>query len=93
MSTLTVPRPDVTVEEVSSALRQGLNPRYHVRTVSRLPVADRPRSAGGCLTGPGGSKLWSACFGGEGDVDCEAAGGRRVGGNERVVGGRDGADD
>jgi hypothetical protein len=30
MSTITVPRADVTTEEVSEALRQGLGPKYNV---------------------------------------------------------------
>jgi hypothetical protein len=30
MPTITVPRPDVTTEEVSEVLRQGLGPRYNV---------------------------------------------------------------
>ena len=31
MPTITVPRPDVTTEEVSEVLRQGLGPRYTSR--------------------------------------------------------------
>ncbi len=30
MSTITIPRSDVTTQEVADALRQGLGPRYHV---------------------------------------------------------------
>jgi hypothetical protein len=30
MSTVTIPQPDVTTEEVSAALRKGLGPRYRV---------------------------------------------------------------
>lgn len=30
MSTITIPRSDVTSEEVADALRHGLGPRYHV---------------------------------------------------------------
>jgi hypothetical protein len=30
MSTITIPRPDVTTEEVSEVLRRGLGPRYNV---------------------------------------------------------------
>jgi hypothetical protein len=30
MSTITIPRPEVTTEEVSEVLRRGLGPRYNV---------------------------------------------------------------
>jgi hypothetical protein len=37
MSTITVPRADVTSEEVSDALRNGLDPRYEVASGLRMP--------------------------------------------------------
>jgi len=50
MSTITVPRDDVTSEEVTDALRSGLDPRYEVASGLRMPRsplfgsprADRP---------------------------------------------------
>jgi hypothetical protein len=30
MATITLPRPDVTTDQIAGALRQGLGPRYHV---------------------------------------------------------------
>jgi hypothetical protein len=42
MSTITIPRPDVTREEVTDMLRQGLRPRYHVlpgQEINANPVA------------------------------------------------------
>jgi len=40
MSTITIPRADVTTAQVSEALRQGLSPRYHV--LPGLGVAEDP---------------------------------------------------
>lgn len=37
MSTITVPREDVTNEEVTDALRNGLDPRYEVAPGVRMP--------------------------------------------------------
>ena len=38
MSAITIPRPDVTVEEVSGTLRQGLGPGYQVLPGMKTPV-------------------------------------------------------
>jgi hypothetical protein len=46
MSTITVHRHDVTAEEVTDALRAGLDPRYDVEPgmrMSRVPVFGTPR--------------------------------------------------
>ena len=48
MSTVTIPRPDVTTEDVAAALRKGLGPRYQVQPgmrTSLLPGAARSRLA------------------------------------------------
>lgn len=37
MSTITVPREDVTSEQVTGALRSGLDPRYEVQPGMRMP--------------------------------------------------------
>jgi hypothetical protein len=37
MSTITVPREDVTSQEVADALRSGLGPRYEVQPGMRMP--------------------------------------------------------
>lgn len=45
MSTITIPRPDVTTEDVAAALRKGLGPRYQVKPgmrTSLLPGAPDP---------------------------------------------------
>jgi hypothetical protein len=46
MSTITVRRHDVTTEEVTAALRAGLDPRYDVvpgMRMPRVPLLGRPR--------------------------------------------------
>ena len=48
MFTVTVPRSDVTGEEVCTALRRGLGPRYHVLSGMRMnltPVGARNRTS------------------------------------------------
>ncbi|HEY3945827.1 MAG TPA: hypothetical protein VGL78_11435 [Solirubrobacteraceae bacterium] len=40
MSTITVPRADVTSEEVTDALRNGLDPRYDVASGMRMPRSE-----------------------------------------------------
>lgn len=39
MPTITIPRADLTSEEVTEALRAGLGPRYHVVPGMRMPQA------------------------------------------------------
>ena len=39
MSTITIPRADLTSEEVTEALRAGLGPHYHVVPGMRMPQA------------------------------------------------------
>jgi hypothetical protein len=51
MSTITIPQPELTTEEVSAALRKGLGPRYQVlpgglsalRLVNTIVIAPRVR--------------------------------------------------
>jgi hypothetical protein len=64
MTTITVPRADVTTEDVSGALRQGLGPRYHVLPGNSLdkepasgPKPDQPDTI---LVGTGSSRLFRA---------------------------------
>jgi len=50
MSTVTIPRPDVTTEDVAAALRKGLRPRYQVKPgmrTSLLPGHPTPAGPGG----------------------------------------------
>lgn len=64
MSTITVPRLDVTTEEVSEVLRQGLGPRYNVLPGKGMnwnpvgsPRADQP---GKIVVGTGSTRLFRA---------------------------------
>lgn len=64
MPTITVPRPDVTTEEVSDALRQGLGPRYKVLPGKGMnwnpaggPRADQPDTV---VVGTGSTRLFRA---------------------------------
>lgn len=64
MSTITVPRPDVTTEEVSEVLRRGLGPRYSVLPGKGMnwnpagkPRADHP---GKIAIGTGSTRLFRA---------------------------------
>jgi hypothetical protein len=51
MSTISIPQPELTTEEVSAALRKGLGPRYQVlpgglsalRLVNTIVIAPRVR--------------------------------------------------
>jgi hypothetical protein len=45
MSTITIPRADVTCDEVCEALERGLGPRYQVRPDSQ-PALGAPRESG-----------------------------------------------
>jgi hypothetical protein len=64
MRTITVPRDDVTIEEVSEALRQGLGPRYNVLPGMGMnwncfgkPRPDRPEMI---VIGRGSTRLFRA---------------------------------
>jgi hypothetical protein len=64
MSTITVPRPDVTSGEVAEALRRGLGPRYNVvpgKGVNWNPVgAPRPDHPDTIVVGTGSTRLFRA---------------------------------
>ena len=61
MATITVPRADVTPEEVSRALRVGLGPRYHVLpgVQAAYPFGTlRPDQPDAIVVGTGSGRLW-----------------------------------
>jgi hypothetical protein len=62
MPTITVPRADVTIEEVSEALRQGLGPRYKVLPGMGMnwnPVGNpRPDHPDMIVVGTGSTRLF-----------------------------------
>jgi hypothetical protein len=64
MFSITVPRPDVTSDEVASALRRGLGPRYKVlpgRGVNWNPVGGpRPDHPDTIVVGTGSTRLFRA---------------------------------
>jgi hypothetical protein len=64
MRTITIPRPDVTSEVVSAALRQGLSPRYHVlpgERISQDPINNsNPDQTDTILVGTGSNRLFRA---------------------------------
>ena len=64
MRTITVPRDDVTIEEVSEALRQGLGPRYKVLPGMGMnwnPVGNpRPDKPDMVVVGTGSTRLFRA---------------------------------
>jgi hypothetical protein len=64
MPTVTIPRPDVTTEEVSEALRQGLGARYNVlpnKGMNWNPVGGpRPDQPGKIVVGTGSTRLFRA---------------------------------
>jgi hypothetical protein len=64
MFTVTIPRPDVTTEQVSQALRQGLGARYNVlpgMQVSLNPVGSpRPDDPEVIVVGIGSARLFHA---------------------------------
>jgi hypothetical protein len=64
MPTITVPRPNVTTEEVSEVLRQGLGPRYNVlpgKGMNWNPAGGpRPDQPGKIVVGTGSIRLFRA---------------------------------
>jgi hypothetical protein len=64
MSTITIPRSDVTSDEVTDALRQGLGPRYNVLPgtgVNWNPVGGpRPDHPHTIVVGTGSTRLFRA---------------------------------
>jgi hypothetical protein len=64
MPALTVSRPNVTIEEVSSALRQALNPRYNVLSGTAMnwnPLGKpRPDHPNVIVGGTGSARLFRA---------------------------------
>jgi hypothetical protein len=63
MATITVPRSDVTPEEVNRALRAGLGPRYHVlpgMDAAFMFGAPRPDQPDAIVVGTGSDRLWRA---------------------------------
>ena len=64
MSTITVPRSDVTSDEVAEALRQGLGPRYNVlpgTAVNWNPVGGpRPDHPDTIVVGAGSTRMFRA---------------------------------
>jgi hypothetical protein len=64
MFTITVPRSDVTSEEVADVLRRRLGPRYHVSpntAVNWNPVGEpRPEHPDRIVVGTGSSRLFRA---------------------------------
>jgi hypothetical protein len=64
MSTITVLRPDVTTEEVSQVLREGLGPRYNVlpgKGMNWNPVGGpRPDQPGKIVVGTGSTRVFRA---------------------------------
>ncbi len=64
MSTIIIPRPDVTTEEVSEVLRRGLGARYNVlpgKGVNWNPVGNpRARLPGKIVIGTGSTRLFRA---------------------------------
>jgi hypothetical protein len=61
MSTITLTRPDVTIEQVADALRQGLDPKYNVLSgvgVNWNPVGDvRPNHPDSIVIRPGANRF------------------------------------
>jgi hypothetical protein len=61
MSTITIPRPDVTLEEVADVLRQGLAAKYHVLPgvgINWNPVGNvRPNHADSIVVRPGANRF------------------------------------
>ncbi len=64
MSTVTVPRTDVTSEEVSEALRNGLGPAYNVLPGMHMSLnpfgAPKTEQADAILVGTGSNRVWRA---------------------------------
>ena len=60
MSTITVQRSDVTSEEVAEALRQGLGPRYHVLSGTKINASPEPDQPDAILVGTGSNRVFRA---------------------------------
>jgi hypothetical protein len=64
MSTITIPRPEVTTEEVSEVLRRGLGPRYNVlpgKGMNWNPVGNpRAQLPDKIVVGTGSTRLFRA---------------------------------
>jgi hypothetical protein len=64
MATITIPRPDVTIEEVTDALRQGLDPKYNVLPgmgINWDPVGNaRPGHPDTIVVRPGSNRFFRA---------------------------------
>ena len=64
MSTITIPRPEVTTGEASEVLRRGLGPRYNVlpgKGMNWNPVGNpRPDQPGKIVVGTGSTRLFRA---------------------------------
>lgn len=61
MATITIPRADITPEEVSRALRAGLGTRYHVLPGTEAAYAygaPRPGEPDAIMVGIGSGRLW-----------------------------------
>jgi hypothetical protein len=61
MSTVTIPRPDVTTKDVAAALREGLGPRYQVKPgmrTSLLPGAPDPGWPDSIVVGTGAGHVF-----------------------------------
>ena len=61
MSTITIPQPELTTEEVSAALRKGLGDRYQVlpgRGTSTLPGAPDPGWPDSIVVGTGAAYVF-----------------------------------
>jgi hypothetical protein len=64
MSTVTIPRADVTSDEVSAALSEGLGPRYDVQPGMKAPLLGWGEPEEGqpddIVVGTGTSRVWRA---------------------------------
>ena len=63
MSTITIPQPELTTEDVSAALRKGLGPRYQVlpgMRTSLLPGAPDPGWPDSIVVGTGAGRVFRA---------------------------------
>lgn len=63
MSTITISRPDLTAEDVTAALREGLGPRYQVQPGMRTPIlpgAPDPGWPGSIVVGTGNAHVFRA---------------------------------
>jgi hypothetical protein len=61
MSTVTIPQPDLTTEDITAALRQSLGPRYQVlpgRRTGTLPGAPDPGWPDSIVVGTGSAHVF-----------------------------------